>query len=404
MGKRHNTASLCELAVVIGPDVSKRENNFFEPCILGVVTRSQMLSRVNSGTILDISFDLQNELITNMKSFQFPDGCPVFKTPTANKIMYDVLTNELAFRYYIVIVEVPIVCTGNEIEMIVERNIDNDECNAYFSTIKLCLISLHRQFEVMKSLIQGLITRITKFVVLKPEVHALITLTSGVTVPPVGNVVVEFEYNTNLYRVLPPLLHGHDHVPWALPFYYFNHTTIVQIITAIICEEQIVFVSRDPAIRTLIIEVFLAAIYPLKWNAPYIPNLTIYDMLGAIGFFIFGAGREICEYLVDYKNIVVVDIDYGTIAPKNTKYEKNLEMPTNNFMDNLPHSFLFDYCRYFVRTELPSHRNSRYTLQIFVSFQKLLLDLFKDLLRFSDTNKKASVKKKFSIELDCASE
>ena len=313
------------------------------------------------------------------------------KTRDSNLLDYGVFTDEEGSRLYMYSIEVPL---NDDLEIREKSN-----CT-FIKSYKLCFLSSHRYFKLMKDILQALFIVCVRssYTTIDDEVQSVVSLLSNVFVPPKGHLDVSFEYDKKTFFVKCPTIHGLRDVPWPLPFVYFRHKTIVEIIVSIITEQQVVFVGNDQATRVLIIECILAYIYPMEWIAPYLPVLIeeLYGFLGALGYFIFGADSSVLEELPFYENIIVVNIDQGTI-----KYGKGAtcyvvdDCLTSMFEERLPKnsfSYLGSCINKIYKSEeeiLQSKNEFDFNLdaRIFLSMQCLLLDIYKGLLAFQMSSK-----------------
>ena len=107
------------------------------------------------------------------------------------------------------------------------------------------------------------------------EVQVMLKTLSNIVIPTGDNIEISIPISS-IPNLTPPLLTGAGDLPLTLPFYYFTHLQILQIVASIISEQQIVFVSDDNPLRVLLIETFLSYIKPLDWQVTMNrPNLKI---------------------------------------------------------------------------------------------------------------------------------
>ncbi|XP_055508697.1 DENN domain-containing protein 3-like [Leucoraja erinacea] len=100
-----------------------------------------------------------------------------------------------------------------------------------------------------------------------------------------------------------------------LPLLCFSPSTVLQIVTCLLTERRLVFVSRDWPLLTLMTECFVYYLRPLPWRHPYIPVLasSMLDMLMAPTVFLMGCHSRHIRTVIELEELVLVDIDQGTV-------------------------------------------------------------------------------------------
>uniref|UniRef100_A0A8C1M9Y9 DENN domain-containing protein 3 n=1 Tax=Cyprinus carpio TaxID=7962 RepID=A0A8C1M9Y9_CYPCA len=112
-----------------------------------------------------------------------------------------------------------------------------------------------------------------------------------------------------------------------LPFLCFKPEQILEIISSILMEQRVVFLSTDWAKLTLVAECFMIFIHPLRWQHPFVPVLSrqMLDFIMAPTAFLMGCHtshfEEVAEELDD---LVLIDIDKGTVLSSSSN---RLELP-----------------------------------------------------------------------------
>uniref|UniRef100_UPI00398EDBFB DENN domain-containing protein 3 isoform X3 n=1 Tax=Pristiophorus japonicus TaxID=55135 RepID=UPI00398EDBFB len=100
------------------------------------------------------------------------------------------------------------------------------------------------------------------------------------------------------------------------PFLCFKPKCILQILTCILVEQRIVFLSADWALLTLIAECFILYLHPLQWQHTYVPILSkgMMDFLMAPTAFLMGCHVDYFkEVNSEVEGLILVNIDEGTI-------------------------------------------------------------------------------------------
>ncbi|XP_060592067.1 DENN domain-containing protein 3-like [Ruditapes philippinarum] len=174
----------------------------------------------------------------------------------------------------------------------------------YHSTLKECLSCLCPHVE--KSL-----TEMTAFI---KEFAYVITHTP---VPPAGNLRVNFRlYDLDLI-LLPPT---HPDKPVIdlelhLVFLCFNAEEFLKILSCILVEERIVFLSSNYDLLTMFMESLMHLILPFRWKSKYstvLPSNKI-DYLKTPGTFLYGVHSRHTKDVEKVANLVIVDVDNGKV-------------------------------------------------------------------------------------------
>lgn len=97
-------------------------------------------------------------------------------------------------------------------------------------------------------------------------------------------------------------------------FRLLSVTSIVKVISAVLNEASIFFVSRHPCNLTPAIEAILALIYPFKWPFAYVPLLpfSLRDYLQVPQPFLIGASPELRQYVPAHA--FIVDLDANSVT------------------------------------------------------------------------------------------
>ncbi|XP_072115597.1 DENN domain-containing protein 3 isoform X5 [Mobula birostris] len=140
--------------------------------------------------------------------------------------------------------------------------------------------------------------------------------------PPPG--MLHLVFNMNPLMVVLPSREG-PHYPVAdldlhIPFLCFKPKCILQILTCILIEQRIVFLSADWALLTLVAECFLLYLHPLQWQHTYVPILSkgMMDFLMAPTAFLMGCHIDYFkEVKSEIEGLILVNIDEGAIKFSN---------------------------------------------------------------------------------------
>eukprot|EP00116_Pleurobrachia_bachei_P001113 sb/3461375/ len=281
----------------------------------------------------------------------------------SSTVGYGVLTSEDGSRVYVFILQI-------------------GGCNFH-------LFSAYRRFRLMTDLLRALSHHLADEGRWELEVQDMLKTLSHIVMPAGDDLVIPIpKFSLTL---TPPLLPGTGDLPLTLPFYYFTHLQILQIVSSILSEQQIVFISDNNPIRVLLIETFLSYIKHLEWQVTYLPTLpeALFLILEApVGQYILGAESGILDEIPTRGDIVVVNIDKGevnlgsieeglirTLEYKVTKFEQCIPKSSLDFEISIIGRCFTTQADYEREKEDFKHRTE---LKILVFFQEILIELIGD--------------------------
>ncbi|XP_054216125.1 DENN domain-containing protein 3 isoform X5 [Homo sapiens] len=114
-----------------------------------------------------------------------------------------------------------------------------------------------------------------------------------------------------------------------LPLLCFRPEKVLQILTCILTEQRIVFFSSDWALLTLVTECFMAYLYPLQWQHPFVPILSdqMLDFVMAPTSFLMGCHLDHFEEVSkEADGLVLINIDHGSITYSKST-DDNVDIP-----------------------------------------------------------------------------
>ncbi|KAF4100852.1 DENN domain-containing protein 3 [Onychostoma macrolepis] len=200
-----------------------------------------------------------------------------------------------------------------------------------FTTYSICIISKYPYYNALRDclssfLLQLKTSRMCEFEEQVKEFSAKLAL---VPIPPPGPLHVVF--NLRPFQIELPSRLDVDRpvmdLDLHLPFLCFKPKQILQIISCILMEQRVVFLSTNWAKLTLVAECFMIFIHPLRWQHPFVPVLShqMLDFIMAPTAYVMGCHtyhfEEIAEELDD---LVLIDIDQGTVLSSSSN---RLELP-----------------------------------------------------------------------------
>ncbi|XP_067834570.1 DENN domain-containing protein 3 isoform X2 [Heptranchias perlo] len=202
--------------------------------------------------------------------------------------------------------------------------VHNSRMSMLYAPFSVCVISKFPYYKALKDCLSCLTVhmkscRETEF---DHKVRQFAAKLALVPSPPPGTLHLVFNMKP-LQVVLPsrkdpkyPVVDLDLHIP----FLCFKPKCILQILTCILLEQRIVFLSADWALLTLIAECFILYLHPLQWQHTYVPILSkgMMDFLMAPTAFLMGCHVDYFkEVNSEVEGLILVNIDEGTITFSN---------------------------------------------------------------------------------------
>ena len=269
-----------------------------------------------------------SEVVQSLPTFCFPDGGHVYHANKEPYMHYLVLTNIDGGRSYgcclisyrsFSAVKVSQL-TGNY-ELLPPD--EDPQTKILYVPVCICLVSKYPYFNVMKNMLSSLLPYLkTGESIWKPLLR-FASHVSSIPVPPAGKLSIEVSL-FDTHHVVPaadePDRRAID-LDWHLPLLLLSVDDIVKVITSILTQQRIIFLSSSYQILTLVIESFFTFIDPFRWRLTYVPVLPnkLADLIEAPGPFIMGCHSSIrnqvrqVRKLPEIPAIIVVDLDKQTV-------------------------------------------------------------------------------------------
>lgn len=272
---------------------------------------------------------ISEELQRSIPSLCFPDGAQVYRYREKPETMvhFLVLTDMNAGKTYA-------TCLTFYRTYIIEKddqgniymNLDNQGKESTDPIAKQChvpqccvMISKYPYFTRVKECLSRMLTYIEEdpeemSTFLKEFAHIL----THTPVPPAGTVSVEFNLHGMAVTLMPS-----DHpdkqvidVPLHLTFLCFPTEELLKILSCVLLEERVVFLSSNYALLTIIAESVRHFILPFKSRYTYSPILPSNRIgyLQAPGIFMFGCHSRHRQEAEQVEGLVLVDIDGKTVT------------------------------------------------------------------------------------------
>lgn len=190
-----------------------------------------------------------------------------------------------------------------------------------YTAYGICVISKYPYYNALRDclsclLIQLRTCRMADFEERVKEFTAKLAL---VPIPPPGQLHVVFSLRP--LQIVLPSREEKDRIAvdldLHLPLLCFRPEQVLEIITSILTEQRVVFVSSDWARLTLVAECFMLFIQPLHWQHPFVPILSrqMLDFLMAPTSYLMGCHADhIEEVLAETDDLILIHIDEGRVS------------------------------------------------------------------------------------------
>ncbi|XP_038051652.1 DENN domain-containing protein 3-like [Patiria miniata] len=274
------------------------------------------------------TFPHNQEMIASLPTLCFPSEAYLLPNKPQESFQYLVLTSICGSRSYATCLTFHrqyylVMAKDGKFELHPNMPVMEDKKKAAVTCYVpscICAISSQPYFLVMKQCLSTLIPS------LKDDYDNMLQSLKFFTIqmtmvptPPAGSLAVSF-YMRDSFR--PILVHPPDNpekqvvdVPLNLPFLCFTTEDVLTIVTCILTQQRLVFVSQDYALLTPIVECFLLFILPFKWPFVYVPvvSSSLLDLLEAPGCFIMGCNSTHRQRISEVEGLVIIDIDRGHV-------------------------------------------------------------------------------------------
>ncbi|XP_068995549.1 DENN domain-containing protein 3-like [Embiotoca jacksoni] len=265
-----------------------------------------------------------------------------------------------------------------------------------FSAYSFCVISKYPYFTAIKDclsclLIQLRICRLSEMEERVKEFAAKLTL---VPVPPPGQLHLMFTLRP--LTIILPSREDKDHpaidLDLHLPLLCLRPQQLLQVLSCLLQEQQVVLFSADWARLTLVAESLLLFLQPLSWQHPYVPVLarSMLDFLMAPTAFLMGCNlNHFAEVAAETDDLILINLDNGSVS---TSSSDTLDLPdippaaANCFTQRcqlLQIHFDLDQCHHASCTDVNEQRAQRRVWQQNLNhdIQRIMLELIVNIFR-----------------------
>lgn len=279
------------------------------------------------------------DIIGNLPTFCFPSGGYVYCEMVEPEITYLVLTDLDGIRTYAICItccqSIPAIKTVDaENSTIILKNpkiskseyTEDGKFMYVYTPICICLVSSFPFFNTMKDCLSSLLSQINMDGGELKDWKTIMKLATTLTlvpVPPAGPLAISFSLFDSPHTIYPPSEADRRvvDIDIHLPLLIFSPELIVGIVTCLLTQQRMIFMSSSYSLLTIIIESFFTYIDPIKYIHTYIPTLpnSLWELIEAPGQFIMGVHSSLKTQVkhirkqAETPNIVLVDIDKGEI-------------------------------------------------------------------------------------------
>ncbi|XP_074627330.1 DENN domain-containing protein 3-like isoform X3 [Acropora palmata] len=207
-----------------------------------------------------------------------------------------------------------------------ERTMQDSSYAVCYVPTCCCLISKKPYFNLMKDCLSCLLPQVLRSDArsFRLALMRFVSQLAMVPIPPAGSLGIEFELCGVRHLVRPAENPETRLIDMELhyPFLYFSLDDILLLISCILTQQRIVFLSSSYSLLTPIIESFFTFIQPFSWSFTYVPILpsNLLDLVDAPGVFIMGCHaqhkHQIHRFVTEVdevSSIVIADIDEGQV-------------------------------------------------------------------------------------------
>ncbi|KAM6995074.1 DENN domain-containing protein 3-like isoform 1-T2 [Tautogolabrus adspersus] len=200
-----------------------------------------------------------------------------------------------------------------------------------FSAYSICVISKYPYFTALKDCLSCLLIQLRscRLSDLEERVREFAAKLALVPIPPPGTLHLMFTLRP--LTIVLPSREDKDHVAidldLHLPFLCFRPQQLLQVMSCLLQEQQVVLFSADWARLTLVGESLLLFLQPLSWQQPYVPVLarSMLDFLMAPTAFLMGCHLSHFQEVADeIDDLILINIDNGSVS---TSHFETLGLP-----------------------------------------------------------------------------
>ncbi|KAG9355401.1 hypothetical protein JZ751_000239 [Albula glossodonta] len=260
----------------------------------GVPAGDATSSKNNEAATEDISVPKDIDLVA-LPQLCFPGGLQISSDAREDCFHFLVFTDVLGNQTYGVVVQYyrPVQLSQDG-ALYQNGHWSASKTPRLYTAFGICVISKYPYYIALRDSLSCLIAqlRTCRTMDFEERVKEFAAKLALVPIPPPGQLHVVFSLRP--LQIVLPSKEDKDYpavdLDLHLPFLCFTAKQLLQIITCILMEQRVVFLSKDYARLTLTAECFILYIRPLLWQHPYVPVLSrqMMDFIMAPTAFLMG--------------------------------------------------------------------------------------------------------------------
>ncbi|XP_077990292.1 DENN domain-containing protein 3-like [Glandiceps talaboti] len=284
----------------------------------------QLSIATTSGGQQALTLPISNEIITSMVPLCLPDGGYVYRSQLDaclhSLVLTDIKGNRsyaLCLTYYRSFIATRESDDSYELALDTGSPTVTDTQRCYIPTC-VVLMSKYPYYSVIKDCLSSLLPKLMDDpIYFNFHIKEFTQQMAMVPIPPPGTLNISFRINQ-----LPVIMRAPQDPDKGIcdiflhyPFLCFEAAEIIEIITCILTQQRIVFLSCDYNLLTPVMECFMMFIQPMKWQHTYVPVLPyqLLDLLESPGVFVMGCHSKYKDRVAEIPGLVIANLDTGTV-------------------------------------------------------------------------------------------
>eukprot|EP00026_Physarum_polycephalum_P000799 Phypoly_transcript_00800.p1 GENE.Phypoly_transcript_00800~~Phypoly_transcript_00800.p1 ORF type:complete len:1292 (+),score=205.60 Phypoly_transcript_00800:90-3965(+) len=254
--------------------------------------------------------------------FTFPPGVTLRSSPTSPTFFIFALTELDGARFYGASLtyyeplpdslqqKLPVISTEEKI--------------TYYAPTCLCILSHYPFYSIFREMLRHLYTLTHSGYTLNVPLERIIAnfvIDVPLPIPGVSRVRITLPGTDTILNLSRPPKKYFNIADFSFSYIFqsLGVSQVIQLFLCILCERKVIFTSSQYTLLTIAAESITYLMYPFYWHHVYIPILPISlnDFLQAPTPFIMGLHTDYYREPVDLTDIVIVDLDKGTMKLQN---------------------------------------------------------------------------------------
>ncbi|XP_036411282.1 DENN domain-containing protein 3 isoform X1 [Megalops cyprinoides] len=320
----------------------------------------------------DVSVPKDIDLVA-LPQLCFPGGLQISSDSREDSFHFLVFTDVLGNQTYGVVVQ---YCRPVQIyqdsSLYQNGHWSSSKVPRLYATFGICVISKYPYYNALRDCLSCLLVQLKtcRMADFQERVKEFAAKLALVPIPPPGQFQVAF--NLRPLQIVLPAKEDKENptvdLDLHLPFLCFKPRQLLQIITCILTEQRLVFLSSNWARLTLMAECFMLFIRPLLWQHPYVPILSqqMLDFIMAPTSFLMGCHlHHFEEVAAETDDLILINIDDGTLSSLSLENVDIPDVPLDaeecfvKRMESIQFHYDLDVCHLGTSTDINEQRMQR---------------------------------------------